>query len=95
MKPRSRARRCASASKPGDGVHAFTVWNRSAIPEKVRLRIFQRHFSTKQGTGRGLGTYAMKLFGEKFLGGSVSFASTAAAGTTFRLEIPAAPHHYH
>jgi len=90
------------ASEPGDtvrlevqvdkGAHAFIVWNRSAIPDTARLRIFQRHFSTKEGTGRGLGTYAMKLFGEKLLGGSVSFTSTAAAGTTFRLSIPAAPH---
>jgi len=75
----------------GSGAHAFTVWNCSVIPEKARLRIFQRHFSTKLGTGRGLGTYAMKLFGEKFLGGNVSFTSTATEGTTFRLEIPAAP----
>jgi K+-sensing histidine kinase KdpD len=74
------------------GTFAFTVWNRTVIPETVRLRIFQRHFSTKQGAGRGLGTYAMKLFGEKFLGGNVSFTSTSARGTTFRLEIPAHGH---
>jgi chemotaxis protein histidine kinase CheA len=30
----------------------------------------------------------MKLLGEKFLNGKVSFKSTAAAGTVFSLELP-------
>ena len=42
----------------------FTVWNQAAIPENLQKRIFQRHFSSKPGSGRGFGTYSMKLFGE-------------------------------
>lgn len=71
----------------GDGRICFSVWNRQDIPEPVALRIFQRHFTTKRAPGRGLGTYAMKLFGENILGGEVSF-ETGPAGTTFRLILP-------
>ncbi|MBA3015826.1 MAG: sensor histidine kinase [Proteobacteria bacterium] len=62
---------------------AIKVWNKSAIPEPLKLRIFQRHFSTKKGAGRGLGTYSMKIFGEEYLSGKVSFTSTPVEGTTF------------
>lgn len=67
----------------------FCVWNRVHIPDEVRMRIFQRHFSTKGESGRGLGTYAMKLLGERVLGGQVSFTSTGQDGTTFRFRLPA------
>jgi signal transduction histidine kinase len=67
---------------------SFCVWNQAHIPESVALRIFQRSFSTKQQSGRGMGTYSMKLFGERILGGAVSFVSTLQSGTTFRLELP-------
>jgi signal transduction histidine kinase len=60
----------------------FLVHNPGEIPEAVRSRIFQRSFSTKGTTGRGLGTYAMKLFGENVLRGQVGF-DTGASGTTF------------
>ncbi len=63
------------------------VHNPGHMPKDVRKQVFQRSFSTK-GTGRGLGTYSMKLLGEKFLNGKVSFKSTAAAGTVFSLELP-------
>lgn len=66
----------------------ISVWNRQPIPEEVVPRIFQRYFSTKQGEGRGLGTYAMKLFGEKFLGGQVDFSTSAEGGTLFKLVLP-------
>ncbi|MBD3288465.1 sensor histidine kinase, partial [candidate division KSB1 bacterium] len=46
---------------------SFCVWNKSAIPDDVTHRIFQRHFSTKNEPGRGLGTFSMKFFGEKCL----------------------------
>jgi signal transduction histidine kinase len=88
------------ASRPGetvtldsvrleDGV-AFRVHNPGEMPEEARLRVFRRNFSTK-GQGRGLGTYGMKLLGERYLGGRVSFTSDAAAGTTFDLSLPLAP----
>jgi hypothetical protein len=68
---------------------SFCVWNRQAIDESVGKRIFQRHFSTKHEPGRGLGTYAVKLFGEKFLGGRVGFTSTKLDGTEFCITLPA------
>ncbi len=67
---------------------SFHVWNRQAIPAEQKLRIFQRNYSTKARSGRGLGTYSMKLFGETYLGGRVDFTSSEAEGTTFRLILP-------
>lgn len=67
----------------------FGVWNRGAIPPAIAPRVFQRYFSTKGGQGRGIGTYAMKLLGEEYLGGEVDFSSSPAKGTTFRITLPA------
>ncbi len=69
----------------------FCVWNSGAIPAHVQRRIFQRHFSTKPGDGRGMGTWSMKLFGEEILGGQVDFESTPEEGTSFRIELPQGP----
>ena len=66
----------------------FTVWNEGVIPPDIAQRIFQRHFSTKNQPGRGIGTYSMKLFGEQYLGGSVRFSSSVEEGTVFRLSLP-------
>jgi signal transduction histidine kinase len=68
---------------------AFHVWNPGSIPPEIQMRIFQRSFSTK-GAGRGLGTYSMRLFAERYLKGKVSFVSTEKDGTTFTLTLPAA-----
>jgi signal transduction histidine kinase len=65
----------------------FCVWNRKQIPEKNALRIFTRNFTTKDGLGHGLGTYSMKLFGEKVLGGMVDFSTSEDEGTIFRLAL--------
>lgn len=65
----------------------FTVHNPSVIPYNDQLQIFQRSFSTK-GTGRGLGTYSVKLFTEKYLGGTAAFKSNAEDGTIFTVTIP-------
>lgn len=65
-------------------VLTFHIWNSKMIDEQIALRIFQRNFSTKEETGRGIGAYAMKLLGEKVLGGQVSF-TTSTDGTIFRL----------
>lgn len=67
---------------------SWQVWNRSSIDEHVQLRIFQKYFSTRSNHGRGLGTHAMKLLGEDYLGGKVSFTSTPAEGTTFTFSLP-------
>jgi signal transduction histidine kinase len=66
----------------------FCVWNSGHIPESIGKRIFQRNFSTKEGPGRGLGTYSMKYFGEEILGGKVDFESSREKGTIFRFELP-------
>lgn len=66
----------------------FHVWNRQAIPAEQQVRVFQRNYSTKAASGRGLGTYSMKLFGETYLGGTVDFTSSETEGTTFRLSLP-------
>lgn len=66
----------------------FAVHNPGAIPEEIQHQIFQRSFSTKAATGRGLGTYAMKLFGENLLHGAVGFHSTPGTGTTFWITLP-------
>jgi signal transduction histidine kinase len=54
--------------------------------------VFQRSFTTKSGTGHGLGTYGMRLLGERYLGGRVSFVTSAEGGTVFsmRLRLPVA-----
>lgn len=64
----------------------FAVHNPFVIDEKIQLQIFKRSFTTK-GIGRGLGTYSMKLLGEKYLKGKVGFESTKQNGTTFFIEI--------
>ncbi len=65
----------------------FLVNNPGVIPMEIQHQIFQRSFTTK-GQGRGLGTYSMKLFGETYLKGKVSFTSNPDTGTTFMIEIP-------
>jgi signal transduction histidine kinase len=72
----------------GDRVE-FQVWNPGEIPRAIAGRVFQRSFTTKPGPGRGLGAYIMKLFGERCLGGELSF-TTGSEGTTFRLSLPLA-----
>lgn len=65
----------------------LSVHNDTFMPPDVQLQMFQRSFSTK-GTGRGLGTYSIKMLTEKYLGGNVRFESTKEAGTTFFVELP-------
>lgn len=65
----------------------FWVHNPSAMPENIKMQMFKRSFSTK-GSGRGLGTYSIKLLGEKYLGGAVSFSTSKAEGTRFKITLP-------
>jgi len=67
----------------------FCVHNPQAMPAAVTARVFQRHFTTKPGRGRGLGTHAMRLLGERYLGGKVDFETGPGRGTVFRLALPA------
>lgn len=85
------------ASPPGEtatlGCYAmphgveFCVHNAGVMARSAQLQIFQRSFSSK-GDGRGLGTYSVKLLTERYLGGTVAFASTPEDGTTFRVCLP-------
>ena len=72
--------------KSNDGKVRFTVHNESFIPRDVQLQLFKRSFTTK-GVGRGIGTYSMKLLGEKYLKGKVGFESSQENGTTFYIEL--------
>lgn len=63
------------------------VTNNTVMSEKVKTQIFKKSFSTK-GTGRGIGTYSIKLYTEKYLKGKVSFTSSEIEGTTFLIEVP-------
>ena len=65
----------------------FTVSNPSVMSDEVKSQIFQRSFSTK-GSGRGIGTYSIKLFTESYLKGKVSFISDEKTGTSFRIDLP-------
>lgn len=66
----------------------FAVHNPGEIPRDVQLQIFSRSFSTKSKSGRGIGTYSMKLFGERYLKGRVAFRSTQQEGTLFTFTLP-------
>lgn len=65
----------------------FWVHSNAAMPHETQLQVFHRAFSTK-GTGRGLGTYSMKLLCERYLKGEVSFSSGQETGTTFHVRLP-------
>jgi signal transduction histidine kinase len=64
----------------------FWVKNDQVIPEDIQAQLFQRSFSTK-GTGRGIGTYSIRLLAENYLGGKVSFVSNKTEGTIFNVEL--------
>ena len=78
--------RRVDAQDQGEQV-ALRVHNPSVIPDAIKHQIFQRSFSTK-GSDRGIGTYSMRLLGEGYLGGKVSFTSSEPSGTTFVFRIP-------
>jgi signal transduction histidine kinase len=71
----------------GDGEVRVRVHNQTAMPSHVKQQMFERSFSTK-GAGRGIGTYSVKLFTEKYLGGRVWFESNSGRGTTFHVSLP-------
>jgi K+-sensing histidine kinase KdpD len=64
------------------------VHNQGEIAQDVKLQLFKRSFSTKSAAGRGIGTYSMKLFGERYLNGKVAFRSTGDEGTVFSFTLP-------
>ncbi|OGV39096.1 MAG: hypothetical protein A2020_13450 [Lentisphaerae bacterium GWF2_45_14] len=75
-----------SVKRNGD-MTCFSVWNSAFMPDDVQKQIFKRSFSTK-GSGRGIGTWSIKLFTETYLQGRASFRSTPEEGTIFFAEVP-------
>lgn len=73
------------------GLPTFVVENPGSIPESALPHIFERSFSTKAAQGRGTGTYSMKLYGERFLKGRVSFESQNGR-TRFWISLPSGRH---
>ena len=71
-----------------DGRLSFRINNPGVMAEDVQLQLFQRSFSTKAAEGRGIGTYSVKLFGERYLKGKVAFTSREPDGTTFTFSLP-------
>ncbi len=69
-----------------DGAVSISVENKGEISLDIKRQMFKRYVSSK-GSDRGLGTYLIKLFTEKYLGGSVSFQSNDGE-TTFTVTIP-------
>ncbi len=65
----------------------FEVINPGNISEDAVHRIFEKNYSTKKGVGRGIGTFSIKLLGERFLGGNVGF-DTGNGRTRFYLLLP-------
>jgi signal transduction histidine kinase len=82
------ARVTVACVQADDGVE-FRVHNAGVMAPDVQAQIFQRSFSTK-GIGRGLGAYSMKLLGERYLKAEISFTSSQAEGTVFRIRCPLA-----
>lgn len=82
-----RGEKITITAKNDTGSLRFEVHNNTYIEENVQLQLFQRSYSTK-GNNRGLGTYSMKLIGERYLKGKVGFTSTTENGTTFYIELP-------
>ena len=85
------------ASRPGEavtvsfenrGVPTLRVHNPGVMSEAVQSQLFQRSFTTKEGGGRGVGAYSVKLFVENYLHGTVAFESSMEKGTTFVVTIP-------
>ena len=69
-----------------DGKVRFSVRNDLVMPDDVKSKVFIYGNSTK-GSGRGLGTYSMKIIGENYLKGHVWFRSEEGFGTEFYFEL--------
>lgn len=76
----------AGCEEEGSGVR-FWVHNAAFMPRNVQLQVFNRSFSTK-GSGRGLGTYSIRLLTKRYLKGTVGFSTNEKDGTTFFVILP-------
>jgi K+-sensing histidine kinase KdpD len=74
--------------KLNNGYVRFYVINNANLNEETLSQIFQRSYSTK-GTGRGVGTYSMRLLTENYLGGKSDFTyDNTLKEITFFVDIP-------
>ena len=62
----TRGQRVTMFCKLDDDGAIFSVHNPGIMSHSVQSQLFQRSFSTR-GSNRGLGTYSIKLFAEKYL----------------------------
>jgi len=75
-------------TKTTDATIFFHISSEPVIPEHIQLQLFKRSFSTKGGTGRGIGLYSVKLITENVLKGKVSFISNNENKTVFTIALP-------
>lgn len=80
-----------TSCRAAGGLVVLEVNNPGVMPREVQLQLFQRSFSTKAERGRGIGTYSIKLFVERYLRGTVGFSSAEPGGTTFTVTLPREP----
>jgi K+-sensing histidine kinase KdpD len=75
----------AGVEEEGDEI-VFWVKNDDVMPEDVQLQMFHRSFSTK-GSGRGLGSYSIRMLTENYLHGKAGFVSNETDGTIFTIRL--------
>lgn len=87
------------ASPPGERVHihfdedkscCVSVHNMGMVPDKIRDTLFDKFITEGKKEGTGLGAYCARLVVQT-LGGSISYTSTKAEGTTMRVRLPLPP----
>lgn len=83
----SRGERVTLACSVSADTLELSVGNAAVMSEEVIANVFKRSFSTK-GRGRGLGTYAARLFVEEYLGGTIRCESAEGKGTVFTVRVP-------
>ncbi len=83
----SRGERVLAEVTSEKGCVVLRVNNPAVMTEAVRHQVFQRSFSTK-GSGRGVGTYSMRMLVRDYLKGEIEFDSRPGAGTTFTVSLP-------
>jgi len=90
----------AQASRPGDIIEVKALnkkdWveiqvidHGQGIPDEIKEKIFQPHFTTKP-RGTGLGLASCKAIVEKRHGGKITFTSTPGVGPAFIVRLPLA-----
>jgi DNA-binding response OmpR family regulator/PAS domain-containing protein len=69
-------------------VPTFIVHNAGVISEDRRPWIFEKSPFTRAPHHRGIGTHSIKLYGERYLRGKVTFTSDEQTGTHFFFSLP-------